>query len=151
MDRRLNSTIGQTVQRESASDLLVNGLPPRNDSQFLAQLPDLAAALLHLSQDFETPLQGLSRTMKLADAMRGWHVLESLARESLLERARIAAQTRAEEERQRSKELAQIERPIVPRRTIESAIKSQAMKALQDPGVLNALKQWTHARNNSRS
>ncbi|MBU6375672.1 MAG: hypothetical protein KGQ59_06725 [Bdellovibrionales bacterium] len=151
MDRRLNSAIDQNSQRESASDLLVNGLPPRNESQFLAQLPDLSASLLHLSQDFEAPLQGLSRTMKLADTMRGWHVLESLARESLLERARLAAQTRVEQERQRSKELAQIERPIVPRRTIESAIKSQAMKALQDPGVLNALKQWTQARNNSRS
>ena len=126
-------------------------LPARSDSQFLAQLPELAVSLLDLSAEYESALLGLTRTIRIADAMRGWNVLESLARESLYERARLAAEARSEQERQQAKIAAQSARPSVPRRTIESAMKQQAIKALEDPGVLNALKQWTQARNTSKS
>jgi hypothetical protein len=126
-------------------------LPPRTEAQFLAQLPELAEALLELSDDFEASLLGLSRTLKTADFMRGWGVLETLARESLMERARAAAKKRAQEAREQAVAQAHAAKPSIPRRTIESAIKSQAIKALEDPGVLNALKQWTHSRGSSTS
>ena len=151
MDQRLNHHAQQKRSVETASDLLPGNLFLRSESQFLAQIPELAVSLLHLSQEFECSLMGLSRTLRLAETMRGWHVLESLARDSLHERARVAAQTRAEQDLQKAKEAAHAERPMVPRRTIESKIKSQAMKALEDPGVLNALRKWTQARNTQKS
>lgn len=151
MDHRLKdkgSNKGES--REAARDASPS-LPPRTEAQFLAQLPELAEALLELSEDYESSLLGLSRTLKTADFMRGWGVLESLARESLMERARAAAEKRAQEAREQAVAQAQTAKPSIPRRTIESAIKSQAMKALDDPGVLNALKQWTHTRGSGKS
>jgi hypothetical protein len=136
--------------RETARDASPS-LPPRTEAQFLGQLPELAEALLELSEDYESALLGLHRTLKTADFMRGWGVLETLARESLMERARAAAEKRAQEAREHAVLQAQTAKPSIPRRTIESAIKSQAMKALNDPGVLNALKQWTHTRGSSKS
>jgi len=132
--------------RESGSSL-----PPRTEGQFLAQLPEFAEDLLALSEEYEGALLGLNRTLKTAEFMRGWNVLETLARESLAERARLAAEKRAEEARKQALEAAQTARPSVPRRAIESALKSQALRALDDPGVLNALKQWTQSRGTGKT
>lgn len=141
MDHRLKPSL------EGAS----SSLPPRTEAQFLAQLPELAEALLELSQEYEGALLGFHRTLKTAEFMRGWSVLENLARESLMERARAAAEKRAQEAREQAMVQARAAKPSVPRRTLESNLKSQAIKALEDPGVLNALKQWTKSRNSTSS
>ena len=147
MDHRLKGKSAPAAEaiRESSPSL-----PPRTDAQFLAQLPELAEGLLELSEDYESALLGFHRTLKTADLMRGWGVLEALARESLMERARAAAEKRAQDAREQAVSQAKVAKPNIPRRTIESTIKSQAMRALDDPGVLNALKQWTHSRGSGR-
>ncbi|MEN9723846.1 MAG: hypothetical protein RJB38_1832 [Pseudomonadota bacterium] len=121
-------------------------LPARTDAQFLAQLPEFAEGLLYLSEEYEVSLLDLECSLKASAQMRSWCVLESLAQESLLERARLAAQKRSEEELQKAKINAQTARPTVPRHRVDSAIKSQALKALDDPNLLQALKQWSQSQ-----
>ncbi len=130
---------------------LKGSLPPVTNAQFLAQLPELAEGLLDLSPDFEASLMGWTQTLRTAELMRGWNALERLARDSLMERAKLAAEKRAQQEREEAASRALNERPSVPRRTVEASIKAKAMKALDDPGVLNALKQWTQSRSTSKS
>lgn len=118
-------------------------LPAQTASQFLAQLPELAEELLSLSQEFETGMQGHLLRTRMTDGLRGWAVLEKLARESLHERGREAARQRAETERSEALTTARQQKPFVPTRKLNASLQTKAVEALQDPSVVAALVQWS--------
>ena len=112
-------------------------VPPRTESQFLGQLPEVAESLLALSKEFESTAD--------QPAPRSWGTLEILTRESLEEEAKCLAQQKEEKEREQARIQAPFARPNIPRSRIESAMKTKTMQALDDPKILNALHQWTES------
>ncbi len=126
-------------------------LPAQTPSQFLAQLPELAVELLHLSHEFEGSLEARHLQMRLTDSLRGWSALEKLARDSLIERGKQAAAEAAERARAQELEQARSAKPLVPARRLarsfETKTQGAIQEAFQDPRVMSALKQWTQDKN----
>ncbi len=118
-------------------------LPAQTNSQFLAQLPELAEELLSLSNEFEVGMQSQLMKARMTEGLRGWGVLEKLARESLHERGRDAARARAESERAEALATARQQKPFVPTRKLTASLQTKAVEALQDPSVVAALVQWS--------
>lgn len=118
-------------------------LPAQTDSQFIAQLPELASELLWLSADFEAALSSESRRLRMTESLRGWGALEKLARQSLIDRGRQAAAQLREQERARSILAAKSQKPFVPSRRLASSMRAKASEALNDPSIVAALVQWS--------
>ena len=148
-----SSSIAGSLHAGGIDSTHSGSLPARTDSQFLAQLPELAEKLLNLSEEFEATAPAFCEVTQFSEALRGWSILEKIARESIHERAREALRVQAELARQTAQKQALQARPSVPRRTLQSGIRSKAIQtiqALDDPGVLNALKQWTQNQNSRK-
>jgi len=151
MKPRASSTQVDASHHSAAADSAhAAPLMPRTDSQFLAQLPEFAEKLLNLSEEFEATSPAFCEITQFSETLRGWSFLERIARESLHERAREAARAQAEQAKVAAQKQAHQARPSIPRRTLQSGIRSRAMMALEDPGVLSALKQWTQAQNSKK-
>jgi len=118
-------------------------LPAQTDSQFIAQLPELAIEFLSLSTEFESESQQQLKRARLTEGLRGWSVLEKLAIQSLIERARMAADQFKEKQRIEALAAAKRQRPFVPTNRIANQMRTKATQALNDPSIVEALVQWS--------
>ena len=122
-------------------------LPAQTPSQFIAQLPQLAAELLSLSEEFETSLHLRQLRERMTETLRSWGPMEKLARESLIARGKASAPSTPPTEGIAEK----IEKPFVPARRLAQSVHNRTRdtlsSAIGDPSVMAALIQWTQNKN----